>query len=134
MNARTSVQTVSPASLGNLRDWLDLLAALRDFNQPISTPEGLRQAIALLLRIGGTLGIDLAWLAQLGNLLNNPAVFDIVLAIERYLLTLIATKPTSGSGNSQPGSEITIQALSLSDWLAIITQLLQIVGKVCAAK
>jgi hypothetical protein len=135
MTSSKSVRTVSPASLAKLRDWLDLLAALGDFNQPINSPEGLRQAIAVLLRLGETVGLDPVWLARFGAVLEDPAVFDIVLAVEKYLLRLItaAPRPTPTTG-TQPGENITIQSLSLNDWLSLIAEVLQLLGRLRATK
>jgi hypothetical protein len=78
-NRPTDVQL---QSIGQLRDWLELISAIRNFNQPIDSPDGLRQAIAILAQLGKTLGLDADWIGQFRAALENPAVFDIVLAVD----------------------------------------------------
>src|SRR3954447_13359426 len=80
-------------SIGNLRDWLALISAVRNFDQPIDSPEGLKQAIAIVAQLGETLGLDADWIEQFIAALENPAVFEIALAVDRYLLTLFTKQP-----------------------------------------
>jgi hypothetical protein len=121
---------VQLASLGNLRDWLELISALRSFDQPIDSPEGLKQAIAILAQLGETLGLDADWIDEFRAALENPAVFDIVLAVDRYLLTLFAkqAQPSLRVLADSP-RDVTSQALGLQEWLAIVTELLQLLAR-----
>jgi hypothetical protein len=135
-----SIQRNRPAdvqltSIGNLRDWLELISGLRNFDQPIDSPDGLKQAIAILAQLGETLGLDADWIDQFRAALENPAVFDIVLAVDRYLLTLFAKQPQpSLRVLADSPRDIEAQALGIQDWLAIVTELLQLLGRLKGAK
>jgi hypothetical protein len=74
------------------RELLDLLAALRDIREPLTTPEGLRASLELLLRLAEFTGVDRSWTDRVRTILDDPRAFDIVLAIVRYLQGLIATE------------------------------------------
>ncbi len=52
-------------TLATLRDLLDILAALRGASNPFGSLDGLRSAIALIVRLGTTLQINPKWLAWL---------------------------------------------------------------------
>ena len=131
-NRPTDVQL---ASIGQMRDWLALISTIRNFNQPIDSPEGLRQAIGILAQLGETLGIDADWIDQFRAALENPAVFDIVLAVERYVVTLLAKKsePSLRVLADSP-RDVAAQALGLQDWLALITEIAQLLARLKGAK
>jgi hypothetical protein len=131
-NRPTDVQL---QSIGQLRDWLALISAVRNFNQPIDSPDGLRQAIAILAQLGETLGLDADWIDQFRAALENPAVFDIVLAIDRYLLTLFAKQSQPSLRVLADSSrDVAAQSLGIQDWLAIVTELLQLLSRLKGAK
>jgi hypothetical protein len=128
--SKTAPITAQAIGFGQLRDWLELLAAIRNFNQPIDSPEGLRQAIAIVVQLGEALNLDPAWLAKFRAALENPAVFDIVLAVERYVLRLIAaTSQTAPQFGGESIIDIRAQALGLHEWLTLLVEVLQLLGR-----
>jgi hypothetical protein len=74
-----------------LRELLDLLAALRDIRDPLASPEGLHASLELLFRFAEFAGIDRAWTDRIRTILDDPRIFDIILAIVRYMDGLTAT-------------------------------------------
>jgi hypothetical protein len=113
----------------SLRDLLDLIALLRDFREPLGSPEGLRRAIDLLLKLGQSLGVDPALLARLNAIANNPQVFDLLLAVVRFALSLVDQASPSASDETPLQSSIAIQSLNLADWLAIVMQLVELLRR-----
>ena len=87
-----TLQSFPTLRLAKLRELLDLFAGMRQIAWPIETADDLRRAVALLVRLGQLVGLDPAWAAQLQSILDNPAVFDIVLAIARYLSSQFAAR------------------------------------------
>ena len=72
-----------------LRELLALLEALGAIRDPLHTPEGLRASLELLLRIAEFVGVDPDWTDRVRTILDDPRVFDIVLAVVRYLDGLV---------------------------------------------
>ena len=66
-----------------LRELFALLEALRAIREPLSTPEGLRASLELVFRIAEFVGVDRTWTDRVRTILDNPRVFDIVLAVVR---------------------------------------------------
>jgi hypothetical protein len=126
---------VQLASIGNLRDWLELISAIRNFNHPIDSADGLRQAIAIFAQLGETVGLDADWIDQFRAALENPAVFDIVLAVDHYLVALFAKKPEpTVRVFADAKHDVATNALGLQDWLAIVTELLQLLERLKGTK
>jgi hypothetical protein len=78
------------AATSKLRELLDLLADLRAIREPLTTPEGLRASLELLLRLAEFTGIDRTWTDRVRSVLDDPRAFDVVLAVVRYLHGLVA--------------------------------------------
>ncbi|HEY2883212.1 MAG TPA: hypothetical protein VGJ15_12280 [Pirellulales bacterium] len=95
MTATQPIKAELFENLGALRNLLDLLAGLRNLSDPFGSPDGLRGAIALLLNLGTTLGLDAKWLAWLQSVLDNSQLFNIVLAIGSYLESLVEAKTSA---------------------------------------
>ncbi len=113
----------------SMRDLLDLFTLLRDFREPLASPEGLQRAIQLLLKIGESLGIDPALLARLRSIAEEPHVFEILLAVLRYALSLFDQTPQSTGDDTVTRDNISIQSLSLADWFAIVMQLIELLRR-----
>ncbi len=105
MKPQVAVGPSNVASLGTLSELLDLLAKLSKLSDPLNTANGLRSAIELLLRMGSLVGLDSDWLAWLEGVLENPAVFNLVLAVVSYLLSIIEpSQPTPNERTSSGGA------------------------------
>jgi hypothetical protein len=112
-----------------LRELLDLLAALRSIRDPLTSPEGLRASLELLLRLGELAGVDRAWTDRVRAVLDDPRAFDIVLAIVRYLHGLIATDEIvqsiaeyNAAANDASAGDLVAQ--DFLDWLPLILEII----------
>ena len=117
-------------TLSTLRDLLDIVSTLRDAANPFSSLDALHGAIALLVRMGTTLELNPAWLAWLQSISDDESLLDVLLAVGQYVEHLI--EPSAGNVPSSPqttGADVTIQAIDLGNWLAIIAEIVQLIGK-----
>ena len=114
-----------PAALSlssKLRELLDLLAALRDLREPLTSPEGLRVSLELLLRLAEFAGVDRAWTDRVRSILDDPRAFDIVLAIVRYLHGLMDTEQVVQSIADRDATDVAAQ--DFLDWLPLILEIM----------
>jgi hypothetical protein len=113
-----TLQSFPALRLAKLRELLDLIAALRQIDWPVDSADDLKAAIALLVRLSDLLGIDSQWTARLKSILEDPKVFEIVLAIVRFLSSQIATHGAA--------RVLEIEPKSLAAWLPIVLQILEL--------
>lgn len=106
---------------GRLRELLELLAALRDLQGPITTPEGLRGALAVLEQLAALLGADDDWLAWLRRFSQDDALLRIAAAVVEYLWSRRAAEAAGASWAAQD-----VDALALQDWLPLLIELLEL--------
>jgi hypothetical protein len=114
-----------------LRELLDLLAALRDIREPLTSPDGLRASLELLLRLAEFAGIDRAWTDRIRRVLDDQRAFDIVLAIVRYLHGLMATEEIVRSiaqYNAAAKNNATTADLAAQDFLNWLPLILEIIA------
>jgi hypothetical protein len=108
-------------TLTNLRDFLNLLASLRDLSDPFGSMAGLQNAIELLINLGTTLGLDSRWLAWLQSIHDDPQLLNMVLAVGQYLENLLdPTQPPATAGINRPQTVRTETALAI-DWNNVLT-------------
>jgi hypothetical protein len=120
-------QTLAAVAAQSLRwrDILELLAALRRLPDPFASADGLRQAIALLVRLAEIVGIDDAWTERLRQIVTDPALLKLVLAIIDYLAYLVADKPR---GPATALAEVDhIDAQGLAEWLPIVLEIIRLI-------
>jgi hypothetical protein len=110
----------------SLRELFDLLTLLRDFREPLSTPEGLHRAIDVLLKLGQSLGLDPALLTKLRTIADDPHVFEILLAVVRFALSFVNQPQTT---IAQDPTNASTQSLNVTDWFALLMQLLELVRR-----
>jgi hypothetical protein len=122
---------VLPSFSTKLRELLDLLAALRDIRDPLTSPEGLRASLELLLRLAEFVGVDRAWTGRIRTILDDPRVFDIVLAIVRYLQGLMETEQViqliaenDTADVQRLAAETDLAAQDFLDWLPLILEII----------
>ncbi len=105
-----------------LRELLDLLAALRDIRDPLTSPEGLRASLEPLFRLAEFAGVERAWTDRVRNVLDDPRAFDIVLAIVRYLHGLMDTEQVVQSIAEHNATDVAAQ--DFLDWLPLILEII----------
>ncbi|MDZ4820123.1 MAG: hypothetical protein SGJ20_14240 [Planctomycetota bacterium] len=128
-------------STSKLHELLELLAALRALDQPLQTAAGLRAGLELLLRLAEFVGLDRTWSDRVREILTNPRVFDVVLALVRYFGALVSLPGDATAAQfdaSTPGrrpvstlagaDEVveTIDAQALVDWLPVVLQIIEL--------
>ncbi|MEX2138677.1 MAG: hypothetical protein WD894_05410 [Pirellulales bacterium] len=120
-----------PIVNSKLRELLDLLAALRAIRDPLSSPEGLRASLALLLRLAEFAGVDRAWTDRVRAVLDDPRSFDIVLAIVRYLHGLMETEQVvrliaenDAAAVERLAAQNDVAAQDFLDWLPLILEII----------
>jgi hypothetical protein len=117
-----------PSTL-NLQSLLALLKKLQQLAEPLATADGLRQALEMLVEIGGAAGLNSAWIAQLQSLLSDQNAFDTVLSLIAWLESLLGSGSATASEVAAP-AELAIDAQSLADWLPIVLQILQLIQSI----
>ncbi len=131
----TLESSLSLPDLATLAELLELLAKLCDLNQPLTTPDGLRNAIELALQLGAAAGIDATWLAWLRENVEQPPVFDIVLAVVAFLSSIVEPSSTNSAihaWRNAPRTSATAAppSISLSQWLLLIGSLVSLLQKI----
>lgn len=118
-----------------LRELVRLLAALREIRDPIETPQGLRQAIEVVLQIAALLGLDPKLLERLRAIAAEERTFNLVLAAIQFLLGLIVVDGQTDDGQlrltangapvDQPSIEVDLR--SFLDWLPFVLQIIELI-------
>jgi hypothetical protein len=126
---RRSTPALPLAGLGKLRELLEIIAALRAIEDPFSSPAGLRQAVKLLLRLAGLIGVDQVWLDRVRPIVEDDAVLRVVLAVVQYVLGRVGLAADDGSlrAASSDGDEVVVDAQALIDWLPLVVQLIRMI-------
>jgi hypothetical protein len=130
-----TLQSFPALRLAKLRELLDLVALLRRIEWPIQTADDLRAAIAIVVRLGELVGVDPQWTARLQSILENPAVFDVVLAIARFLSSQMAGDATDSLSIQSEGLLVLeIDAQSFAAWLPIVLQILELIRQLSQSR
>jgi hypothetical protein len=142
MNATLTIPQFPPVHTAKLSSLLGLLDELRQAAASLATPEGLQNAIGLLIKIGDALGMDPNWTEQLQTILSDQNIFGVVLVIVRFLNSLLPSggQPASaawvgaGSSNATPPGKVSLDAQAFINWLPIVIQILQLLQQIAAGK
>jgi len=131
MSSTVTLRSLPPVlpSKVSLQSLLALLKKLQQLAQPLATADGLRQALEMLVQIGGAAGLNSAWIAQLQSLLSDQNAFNTVLSIIAYIESLLGSGNTTASVAAAP-AELAIDAQTLADWLPIVLQILQLIQNI----
>ena len=131
-----TLQSFPALRLAKLRELLDLVALLHRIEWPIQTADDLRAAIAIVVRLGQLVGIDPQWTARLQSILDNPAVFDIVLAIARFLSSQMAANEAADGVNATSDTPwiLEIEPQSFAAWLPIVLQILDLIRQLTQSR
>ncbi len=137
MNEMMLVRRWPLRAWSRLRELLQVIADLQDVNAPLTSPDGLRRAVELVLKLGELLGLDPAWLERLRPILTDDGVLNIVLAVWQFVL---------GARHEADGEEtircqvlgtdapVVVTRQALADWLPIVVQLISLLRIVRGAK
>lgn len=130
MDSTISVRQIQ--ELGRLRDLLRLLSELRALRDPLTSPEGLRQAIELVLRLATTFGLDQSLADSLRTIISDERIFQLVLAVIRYVAGVLQLEGEMADGrlrfNSLDSAQATeVEMRSFLEWLPIVIQLLELI-------
>jgi hypothetical protein len=92
----------------------------------------LQQAIALLVRLAEVLGIDDAWTERLRQIVVEPPLFNLVLAIVQYLADLAGWDESQQSicVLSADGQQVLVDARGLLEWLPIVLEILRLLKEI----
>jgi hypothetical protein len=123
MSPLMTIEQFPPPALGKLIQVVDLLEQLRAATPTIGTADGLRNVVNLFGQVGQLVGVDSAWTSKLQTILADQQVFDIVLAIVKYVDSLLAPKPPAGAVTA---TATTIDAQAFADWLPLIMQIMRL--------
>jgi|GEM_PF-3375451 len=133
MNEAIALAQVPLGSLSKVRDLLSLIAALRDISAPLTTAEGLRQSLAVVLRLADMLGIDPAWSNRLAAILRDEGVFNVVLAIIQYLTGVAGKQQADNTLRVRIESsarEVIVDEASFATWLPLVIQLISLLRQI----
>lgn len=83
--AAESALSFLPQLPARLRQVLDLAAALRAIRDPLTDPESMRAVLEALARLAEIAGMSSALVERLRGVAGNPALFELVLAVARFL-------------------------------------------------
>lgn len=133
MTAATTLAQAPLGSLSRLRDLLSLLADIRGITAPLTSADGLKQTLTLVLHLADTLGIDPAWTSRLGAILSDPGVFNVVLAIIQYLSGVAGAEKSDNTIRVQLTAsepEVIVDESSFITWLPLVIQLISLVRQI----
>lgn len=130
-------QAIEPFFLerfAKIRELLNILAALRDLTEPITTADGLRQTIELLARVARLVGVDPRWIDRLVSILDDEATFRVVLAIVHFVLNSVARKAEGGAVRItlSEDDDVHLTAHAFIDWLPLVMQIINLLGQLRA--
>lgn len=127
MNASLALESASLARLGLVRELLELIAAARRMQEPLTTAAGLRAALALVVRLLELVGLDPAWRTRLEAILADERVFRIVLALVQGIFgTLDDASDPAFRVRAEAAEAVVLDTQSLVDWLPVVVQLVRL--------
>jgi hypothetical protein len=120
------------AQLGLMRDVLELMGRIRQIQSPITSPDGLRQTIELVLHFAELLGVSGDFADRLRQILNDESVFQIVLSIVRFLLDMAGAESAEGNlrASFDVGNATRIERQSFLSWLPIVVQIINLIRRI----
>jgi hypothetical protein len=128
MTRSVALSELNFAHLSKISDLLELLHLIRRIQKPIASPEGLRQAIELLLRIAELLGVSSDMIERFRQILTDDNLFQIVLAIVRLLSGMATVETRNGMlvAYLMDDRELAIEAADFLGWLRIVIEIVNL--------
>jgi hypothetical protein len=129
------IPAVRPQGLEKIFDLLRTLTQLAALRDALTTPDGLRRAIELALRVAGIVGLPPEFIQRLRTILDNPQAFAAVLAVVEYLAGLMKIEGELPDGRLHLKAvdgqrEAAVAARDFFDWLPFVIQLLDLLRQV----
>lgn len=127
-----SLQPV-PLGLGRLRELAGIVRAIRGLVEPITSPEGLRKAIDLVVRLARLLGVDASLLDRLQSILDDESLLRMVLAILQYVSGIAGGAEERGAlrvALADTRQVVRVEAAALVDWLPLVIALLNLLREI----
>ena len=130
MDARTAVVQFEQSGL--FRDVLDFIGGIRQIRDPITSPDGLRQTIELVLNFAELLGTSDELTDRLLQILADENVLQIVLAIVRFVLGTASDETDDGTPRAafDPPRSTAIQPQDFLSWLPIVVQIINLIRQI----
>jgi hypothetical protein len=115
--------------LGQMHDVLELIGRIRQVQEPITSPDGLRQTIELVLHFAELFGVSGELTDRLRQMLSDDNVFQIVLGIVRFLLGMGGEETAEGKlrASFDVGNTRRIEPQDLLSWLPIVVQIINLI-------
>lgn len=129
MNEMMLIRRWPLGSWSRLRELLQAIADLQDLDAVLTTPDGLRRAVELVLRLGELLGLDAAWLDRLRPIVTDDGVLRIVLAVWEFVLGArheVDADEAVRCRVSGVEAPVVVTQQALADWLPIVVQLISL--------
>jgi hypothetical protein len=129
MNATVDLAECRFRQLGLMRDVLELTGRIRQIQAPITSTDGLRQTIELVLHFADLLGVSSEFTDRLRQILTDENVFQIVLGIVRFLLGDGGVEASDGKLRAAfaDGSSTVIEPQDFLSWLPIVVQIINLI-------
>jgi len=128
----SELPAVELRGLDRLRDLLRLISELRAVGD-ITTPDGLRRAIELVLNFAVLLGLEESFVERLRRILEDERVFELALAIVRYLAGLVEFNGVTSEGRLQLAAvgeaPIEVETRGFIEWLPLILQVIELIRR-----
>ena len=134
--------------LGKIRDVLSIVGKIRRIDGALTEAEAFRSAVGLVLELAETVGVDWRWTDRLRRILENESIFELVLAIVRYVSGLVESDATDealhvacveGWARAEAGpvgdrcgtnASDTFEAAGLMEWLPLVVQILSLIRNI----
>lgn len=116
------------ANWQTLKEILAIVTALQQIREPLTSREGLRASIDLLLRLAEAAGVEPAWTERLRTILENDDVLGIVLAIARFVLPDGDDEEGEPSLETMSGGAI-VESEAFVEWLPLVVQVLYLLRR-----
>lgn len=125
--------------LGKIRDVLAIVGRIRAIDSPLVEAAGLRSAVELLLELAEVVGVDWRWTDRLRRIVENEAIFELVLAIVRYVsglvdsgsddeaLHLVSVEGLRVLGGADGTAGERFEAEGFLDWLPLVVQIVSLI-------
>lgn len=129
MNEMMLIRRWPLGSWARLRELLQAIADLQELDVALTSPEGLRHAVEMVLRLGELLGLDDAWLDRLRPIATDDGVLRIVLAVWQFVLGARHDVDADEAVRCRVAgveTPVVVTQQALADWLPIVVQLISL--------
>jgi hypothetical protein len=128
MTQSLALEQLALPDLGRLRLVLELLTQLRDIKDPLTSLDGLRASIALVLKLTELFGVSEEWRKRLAQIFSDENLLLVLLGVLRLLQGMLDTQQENGVLHVKCEQEqvVEVTAASFAEWLPIALQLIQL--------